>query len=88
MKKLSALSRILFVPAGLIILHVVLLHVLANARLLEHLLAPGSHSYWALTATVTFLLFRSLLYVVGPGWFICRLWLRCTKPELKGRTVS
>ena len=88
MKRPSALLRILFVSAGLVILHVVLLHVLAKARLLEHLLAPGSHSYWALTATVTFLVFRSLLYVVGPGWFICRLWLRCTKRELKGKTVS
>jgi H+/Cl- antiporter ClcA len=87
MKRLSAVLHILIVSAGLIILHIVLLHVLAKARLLEHLLAPGSRSYWALAATVTFLLFRTLLYVVGPGWFLSRLWLRCTKPESKDRTV-
>jgi H+/Cl- antiporter ClcA len=88
MKKPLAALSILFVCMGLIILHFLLLHLLANARLLEHLLAPGSHSYWALAATVTFLLFRILLYVVGPGWFICRLWLRYTKPKLRGETIS
>ena len=88
MKKPAVLLRILFVPAGLIILHVALLHVLAKARFLEHLLAPGSHSYWALAATVTFLLFRTLLYVVGPGWFICCLWLWYSKAELKKKNVS
>jgi hypothetical protein len=56
-----------------------LLQGLAKARLLEHLLAPGSHSYWALVATAAFLLLRGFLYVFGLGWLTARLWLWSTR---------
>jgi hypothetical protein len=64
---------------SLVLLHVLLLHVLAKARLLEHLLAPGSHSYWAIFATAVFLLFRGFLYIFGLGWLAARLWLWSTR---------
>lgn len=79
MKKPTTLIRIFGEAAALVGVHLVLLHVLARARLLEHLLAPGSQSYWAIAVTVVFLLLRALLYVVGPGWFVCRLWLWFTR---------
>ena len=71
----ASLKRIFIEAFVLVSGHVLLLHLLAKARLLEHLLAPGSHSYWAITATAAFLLFRAFLYLFGPGWLACRLWL-------------
>ena len=79
MKKFSSLRRIVFEAVGLILLHFVLLQALANARLLEHLLAPGSNSFWPMVVTATFLLLRTFLYVFAPGWLVCRLWFWLTR---------
>jgi hypothetical protein len=87
MKKPTTLIRILVDAAVLVVVHIVLLHVLANMRLLEHLLAPGSQSYWAIAVTIVFLLLRTLLYVVGPSWFVCRLWLWFTRTNAGNGTV-
>lgn len=81
MKKKASLKRIFIEVSVLVVVHAVLLNVLARARLLEHLLAPGSQSYWAIAATVAFLLPRIFLYLAGPGWLACRLWLRYTKTD-------
>ncbi|MBK9991959.1 MAG: hypothetical protein IPP19_14860 [Verrucomicrobia bacterium] len=83
MKTPPSLKRILLEACGLIILHGTLLLILAKARLLEHLLAPGSHSYWPIVATVTFLLLRTFLYVIGPGWLACRLWFWFARSRAK-----
>lgn len=74
MKKAASLRHIFIEAVGLVVLHVVLLQALAQARLLEHLLAPGSHSFWPIVTTASFLLLRTFLYVFGPGWLACRLW--------------
>jgi hypothetical protein len=80
-RSLPALRRITIEAGGLVVLHAFLLHVLAKARLLEHLLAPGSHSGWAILATAAFLLLRVFLYVFGLGWVAARLWLWTTRVE-------
>jgi hypothetical protein len=83
MKTHPSLHRIFIEATGLIILHIVLLHVLAKARLLEHLLAPGSHSFWPIVATASFLLLRTFLYVIGPGWLVCRVWFWFARTRAK-----
>jgi hypothetical protein len=80
MKNVTTLRCIFIEAVGLVVLHVFLLRILAKARLLEHLLSPGSKSSWPIAATASFLLLRTLLYVVGPGWFMCRLWFWFSKP--------
>jgi len=70
---------------GLVFLHAVLLQVLAKAHLLEHLLAPGRNSFWPIVATASFLMLRTFLYVIGPGWLVCRLWFGFTQ---KARATS
>jgi hypothetical protein len=77
----SSLPRILLEAGAVVVIHFVVLRVLARARLLEHLLAPGSQSYWAIAATAAFLLFRAFLYIFGPGWLLCRLWLCYTRTQ-------
>ena len=82
MKKSMPLLRIFVRAVTLVALHVVLLNVLAKVRLLEHLLAPGSQSYWAIAVTVAFLLLRTFLYIVGPGWLVCCIWLWYSKANI------
>ncbi len=76
--------RILVEAAVLVLLHEVAIRLLAHARLMEHLLSPGSQSRWAVLATVMFLLLRMFLLVLAPGWVLARLWLRATR----GRTET
>ena len=73
--------RIFIEFAALAALHLVLLHTLARARILEHLLAPGPGSRLALALTATFFLLRLFLILVGPGWLLARLWLWTTRPS-------
>ena len=88
MKKTTTIHRISLEAVGLLILHVVLLQILAQARLLEHLLAPGSQSFWPIVATASFLLLRTFLYVFGPGWLACRLWLWFTQDHINGTSKA
>jgi hypothetical protein len=74
------LRRIVLEFLALVTLHFVLLHLLARARLLEHLLAPGPSSRLALAATAFFLLLRLFLLVFGTGWLLARLWLWFSRP--------
>ncbi len=76
--------RIVLEFLALVALHWALLHLLAEARVLEHLLAPGPGSRVALAATGFFLLLRLFLLVFGPAWLLARLWLWATRP---GRDV-
>ena len=73
--------RILVEFAVLAALHFVLLHLLARAHVLEHLLAPGPGSRLALAVTAVFLLLRLFLLVVAPGWLLARIWLWLTLPS-------
>jgi hypothetical protein len=82
------LCRIIIEAAGLMVLQVLLLQILARVRLLEHLLAPGSHSYWAIVATVVFLLLRFFLYLFGAGWLAARLWLWATRERSPGQLTG
>jgi hypothetical protein len=75
------LGRIVGDAAILLALHFTLAHVLAHARLLEHLLSPGPGSRLALAATATFLLLRFFVLVLGPGWIAARLWLLISRPR-------
>ncbi|MFT3783652.1 MAG: hypothetical protein QM790_16690 [Nibricoccus sp.] len=84
MKKRRTLSRILVEAVAVVILHAVFLQMLAKARLLEHLLAPGGNSFWAIAATVGFLAFRVFLYLLGPGLLLCRLWFWATRNDKTG----
>ena len=76
------MRRIFIEAIGLVFLHAVLLQVLARAHLLEHLLAPGRDSFWPIVATASFLVLRTFLYVIGPGWLVCRLWFWFTQKAL------
>ena len=69
------LRRILIEAAALVAAHFVLLQILARVNLLEHLLAPGADSRFALGVTAAFLLLRVFLFVLAPGWLLARLWL-------------
>lgn len=75
------LRRIVLEFLALIALHFALLQVLARARLLEHLLAPGPGSRVALAVTAAFLLLRLFLIVFGTGWLLARLWLWASRPR-------
>ena len=66
-------------------LQIALTHLLARARLLEHLLAPGGGSLVALAVTVAFLLLRVGVIVLLPGWFLARIWLWATDCRGDGR---
>ena len=59
----------------LIVLELALSHLLARARLLEHLLAPGPGSTVALAVTAVFLLLRIVVILLLPGWLAAQLWL-------------
>ncbi len=72
--------RIVLELAALGAIHFVLVQVLARARLLEHLLSPGPEARLALAVTGFFLVLRLFLLVLGPGWFIARLWLWISHP--------
>lgn len=75
----APLHRILLETLALLALHFVLVQILARARLLEHLLAPGPGSKIALAATTMFLAFRFFLLVLAPGWIVVRLWLLASR---------
>ncbi len=75
------LRRIALEFLALAALHYALLHLLARARLLEHLLAPGPGSRIALAITAGFLLLRLFLIVFGVGWLAARLWLLLSRPR-------
>ncbi|HLP07169.1 MAG TPA: hypothetical protein VK178_03325 [Opitutaceae bacterium] len=80
MKRRSpSLRRILIEAAALVAVHFVLLRILARANLLEHLLAPGADSRFALGVTAVFLLLRVFFFVFVPGWLLVRLWLWATR---------
>ncbi len=76
-----SLRRILLEAVVLVAAHFVLLQILSRVNLLEHLLAPGAGSRFALGITAVFLLLRGFLFVVAPGWLFVRLWLWATRPE-------
>lgn len=76
------LRRILLEGAALVAGHFVLLQILARVNLLEHLLAPGADSRFALGVTAAFLLLRVFLFVFAPGWLLARLWLWATRPGI------
>ncbi len=75
------IRRILVEAAILGLLHEAAIRLLAHARLMEHLLSPGSQSLWAVVATAMFLLLRMFLLVLAPGWVLARLWLRATRAK-------
>ena len=77
-----SLRRILIEAAVLVAVHFVLLQILARVNLLEHLLAPGADSRFALGVTAAFLLLRVFLFVFAPGWLLARLWLRATRTSV------
>ena len=76
------LRRILIEATALVATHFVLLRILARVNLLEHLLAPGADSRFALGVTAAFLLLRVFLLVFAPGWLLARLWLRATRTSV------
>ena len=65
----------------LVVLQFTLAHLLAHARLLEHLLSPGSGSNAALAVTGAFLLLRVGVLVLLPGWVLAQLWLWATRTK-------
>ena len=77
----SSLRRILLEAVALLVLHFVLVKILARAHLLEHLLAPGPGSLFALAVTGVFLVLRLFVYLFAPGWFLARLWLFVSRPR-------
>jgi hypothetical protein len=74
-QRILSLTKPIVTATVLIILEIAFSHLLARARLLEHLLAPGPGSTLALAATVVFLLLRIVVILVLPGWSIAQLWL-------------
>ena len=77
----SRLRRILLEAATLLALHFALVQILARVHLLEHLLAPGPGSRFALVVTGIFLALRLFVLLLGPGWFLARLWLFLSHPR-------
>ncbi len=87
---LDRLRRRLRRPAGpllivgeavtLVLLHFGAVKLLAAASLLEHLLAPGPGSRVAIAITVMFLLLRTVVLVLLPGWFLTRVWWLLSRP--------
>ncbi len=73
------LRRILLEAAALVAVYYALLQILARMNLLEHLLAPGAGSRFALAVTAAFLLLRVFLFVFAPGWLLARFWLWATR---------
>lgn len=80
----SAVARIAAEALGLIVLQWLLTLWLIHTRLLEHLLSPGSRSSGPLIVTGAFLLLRTLVIVLLPGWVLARVWLQATKPITSG----
>jgi len=78
----STLRRILLEAAALVAVHYALLQMLARVNLLEHLLAPGADSRFALGVTAAFLLLRVFLLVFASGWLLARLWLWATRTSV------
>ena len=75
------LRRILIESSALVAVHYALLQILARVNLLEHLLAPGANSRFALFVTAAFLLLRVFVLVLTPGWLLARLWLWATATQ-------
>ena len=53
---------------------------LMHARILDHLLSPGSDSKIALGVITGFFLLRMFVLLFAPGWLLARLWLWWTRP--------
>jgi len=68
----------------LVVLQFTFAHILADARLIEHLLAPGSQSNIALAVAVIFFVLRISVLVVLPGWLLAWLWLWASKGKRPG----
>lgn len=83
-RSLPNLCRTIFGAFVLIVLQFTLAHLLARARLLEHLLSPESGSFGALAVITAFLLLRIGVLVLLPGWVLARLWLWATGAERQG----
>ena len=79
-RRSPSLRRILVEAVSLVAVHFALLLLLARVNLLEHLLAPGAGSRFALAVTAVFLLLRLFLLVLAPGWLLARIWLWATRP--------
>ncbi len=77
----SPLRRIFLETGALLVVHFALVHILARVHLLEHLLAPGPGSKFALVVTTVFLVLRLFLLIFAPGWFLARLWLFASRPR-------
>ena len=77
----APLRRILLEAAALLALHFALVQILARVHLLEHLLAPGPGSLFALAVTGIFLVLRLFVFVFAPGWFVARLWFFISRPR-------
>lgn len=83
------LRRILLEFGALALLHFVLLGILSRVRVMEHLLAPGPGSRFALAITAVFLLLRLFLLMFAPGWLLARLWLLLSRaPRTPENAVS
>lgn len=57
-----------------IVIQYIALRIVAHAKLMEHLLAPGAGSFWPLAASLSFLTLRLVTFVFGPSWLIWKLW--------------
>ena len=77
----APLRRILLETVALLALHFVFVQILARVRLLEHLLAPGPGSWFALGVTGMFMALRFFLCLFAPAWFLARLWLLMSRPR-------
>lgn len=75
--------RILAEAGALVAIHFLLLHALARANVLHHLLSPGPDAMVALAITASFLLLRIFLLVFGLGWLAARLWLCWSRPSVE-----
>ena len=78
-----SLRRIVIETSVLVALQWTVALGLARARLLEHLLAPGSGSYVALAVTGVFLVLRIGVIVLLPGWLVARIWLWASRTVRK-----
>lgn len=73
------LARIAIEFVVLVVLQLGLSYALQHARVLEHLLSPGSDSRIALGLTTAFLLLRMFVMLFAPGWLLSRCWLWATQ---------
>lgn len=65
----------------LVALHLVGLHMMAEWRIMEAVLAPNRNATFALMAAVLFLLIRITLFAIGPGAALALLYWRFIPTE-------